>query len=323
MQGERRHSPARRRGLTLIELLVVLGIVSVVMGLVLPAVFSAHRSALRLHCGNNLRQLGLALHSYEAAWRAFPPESSTGIVPVRRLGRTISVQTLLLPYLDQSILYQNINFSLAGMTIDTIDPGNSTISRWRVATFLCPSDPSAEAGCNSYRANIGLCRSCDDPLAGAFTYGPGDLSQFRDGLSHTLAFSEKPISRPGGPYSPFTDWLNLGDPVQLHTDAQWVQLCSRQTDPTRAVNDAGRSWLLSGAIYTQFFMSTPPNSQVPDCGTRNIHGSGVFAARSYHPGGVQGAMADGSVRWFASTIELNAWRALGTRAGGGETISGP
>jgi prepilin-type processing-associated H-X9-DG protein len=97
---------------------------------------------------------------------------------------------------------------------------------------------------------------------------------------------------------------------------EFVAICSRLTSAPIPRTDNGRMWLFSGGIYTLFFVSVPPNSPIPDCGTDNLNGRGVFAARSYHPGGVNAAMADGSVRWFASTIDEKTWRALGTRSGG-------
>ena len=74
--------------------------------------------------------------------------------------------------------------------------------------------------------------------------------------------------------------------------------------------------MIPGAIYTYFYTSAPPNSRVPDCGMSAINdGLGIYAARSYHPGGVNAAMADGSIRWFTSGTNVTMWRSLGTRAG--------
>jgi len=70
-----------------------------------------------------------------------------------------------------------------------------------------------------------------------------------------------------------------------------------------------------------FLTSAPPNSAIPDCGTDFYHGAGVFVARSFHPGGVNAVLADGSVRFFSNRIDARAWRALGTRRGGEVTPS--
>lgn len=145
--------------------------------------------------------------------------------------------------------------------------------------------------------------------------GPG-LASFVDGLSNTLAFSEKPIgSVLGGVYNPRRGWVQYVEALPERAD-DWISACSHlrasELDP---VLGAGASWMLHGAIYTHFYASAPPNTIIPDCGRRTDFGLGLFSARSYHPGGVNAAMADGSVRWFASSTSVATWRSLGTKAG--------
>lgn len=147
------------------------------------------------------------------------------------------------------------------------------------------------------------------------------LAEFVDGMSSTIAFAEKRLgSGPGRPYNPTRDWIDgvgVETPGGMTAD-DWVMLCSSLDagQMGSAQLDAGRYWLLYGARFSTFFASVPPNSAIPDCGNAHINGEGVFAARSYHPGGVNVAMADGSVRWVASSIAVPTWRALGTRDGG-------
>ncbi len=76
---------------------------------------------------------------------------------------------------------------------------------------------------------------------------------------------------------------------------------------------AGRTWLIGGAFYTTFFVAATPDSPVPDCGVTHDNGTGVFAARSYHSGGVNILIADGSVRYVRSGIAQSVWIAMGTR----------
>jgi prepilin-type processing-associated H-X9-DG protein len=115
------------------------------------------------------------------------------------------------------------------------------------------------------------------------------------------------------------DWVDVGllpgHPGISPDD--WLARCSAldSAQPNDAHLDSGRCWLLGGARYSTFFTSATPNTLIPDCGNAQMNGQGLFAARSYHPGGVNAAMADGSVHWFASTISLRVWRAIGTRAG--------
>jgi prepilin-type processing-associated H-X9-DG protein len=145
------------------------------------------------------------------------------------------------------------------------------------------------------------------------------VSEFRDGLAHTLAFSEKPIGTgASGPYSSFRDWLMEG--MNTASAAEWSVLCAGLTEVRRPQLDAGMTWVLPGGASTDFFAIEPPGSRVPDCGEPSNFGTGVFTPRSYHGDGVNAAMADGSVRWFGGATSVAVWRALGTRAGG-EVVS--
>lgn len=231
----------------------------------------------------------------------------------------------MLPYLERSELFHAINFQLQCITPDDFALGNQTAAAVTIDTFLCPSDARASAGPlgpNSYRANRGRgSERLPGPVHfflerddGAFVllkrYLP--LSEFTDGLSSTLAFSEKPVGTGvGGPYHPFRDWIHSRAFVANPLD--WPAACAMESDTSRARLDAGSSWLLTGAIFTHFFALDAPNSPIPDCGHPGSNGSGSFTARSYHPQGVNAAMADGSVRWFASTVDLDTWRSHGTR----------
>ena len=113
-----------RRGFTLIELLVVIAIIAILIALLLPAVQQAREAARRSACKNNIKQLGLALHNYHDTHRVFPPDcinpgldvgETTGLPYIAdnaNLARNITGYTLLLPFLDQSAIYNGINFSL-------------------------------------------------------------------------------------------------------------------------------------------------------------------------------------------------------------------
>lgn len=321
----------KSRGFTLIELLVILGIVGLLVSLLLPAVQAARESARRAQCASNLRQLGLALHTYEGVWGVLPPAPMAYRTTSRPVFRAcyLSAQTGLLPHLEQAFLYNAINFSVYTVYLSQIDSEGANVSAASrvVSIFLCPSDwgaVPAPYGPNNYRANAGVCGYCGTGIEdGAFTHSGTRAASFSDGLSTTLAFSEKLVGGvTPGLFTPNRDWIDAfrgrADPRSISAD-EWVAYCAQRSFPSDlpAVKlDAGRTWMLGGTIYSEFLVSAPPNAQVPDCGRRATVGIGVFAARSLHPGGVNAAMADGSVRFFLNGINLGLWRSLGTRSGG-------
>ena len=107
------HQRAGSRAFTLIELLVVVGIIGVVAGLSLPAVQAAREAARRAQCGNNLKQIGIALEGYNSSNRCYPLNATTASdqIPTDRLPRFYSMHARLLPYLDSVPLYNAINFA--------------------------------------------------------------------------------------------------------------------------------------------------------------------------------------------------------------------
>jgi prepilin-type N-terminal cleavage/methylation domain-containing protein/prepilin-type processing-associated H-X9-DG protein len=206
-----------RRGFTLIELLVVIAIIAVLIALLLPAVQAAREAARRAQCINNMKQLGLALHNYHSVVNALP----WGAGPWG--WNDWSTHVMMLPYMEQTNLYNALNFGngFADLAAGTM---NSTAIYRQVAGFLCPSDIdrlSTAQGHNNYMGNAGSAPSsfygwngtngAFGPNAGIFCFVgvacdagpppcPGTNGQqpffcgFRDiidGLSNTAAFSER------------------------------------------------------------------------------------------------------------------------------------
>jgi prepilin-type processing-associated H-X9-DG protein len=329
---------ATHGGFTLIELLVIISIIGLLISLSLPAVQAARESARRAQCVNNLRQIGLALHNYEASYNSFPLNwRNPRVDPARGHpwyigGRPFSALTRLLPFLDQQPLYASINFSVETYPSDgsyeSPDPQNTTALMTRLSVYLCPSDgmpTPSEYGCN-YRGNFGVgpitatSRETYDSGNGFYTF-PGVLgpTSFSDGLSHTVAYSERLRGTgAGGGMSPERDFGNiLVMPNCLDRDADYALLCCQLASAKDfpAYRMGGFTWFFSDFKCTSYDHAQQPNGRIPDA-VALVGWTGISTARSAHPGGVNSLMADGSSRFVAGSISRPVWRALGTRNGG-------
>lgn len=309
---------ASRRGFTIIELLVVIAIIGLLIGLLLPAVQSAREAGRRLSCQNNLKQIGLALHSYHESHGSFPQ----GVSVVVRW----SAQSRILPELDQPALYSAINFSVVPwLHVPGKGSENRTAISTTVATFLCPSDfdridERFGLAHNNYRGNAGtlpynLTADSPDGLGtnnGAFYCASTiRMASFRDGTSNSALFSERCL---GSTYQPDS----LSD---IYLAALPTSSCSTAGSATtpRYVNSvewSGERWGDGGTFYTRYHHILPPLAPSCNFGVDDYDGATVITATSRHPGGVNMLLADGSVRFVKATISASTWQAVGTIAGG-------
>jgi prepilin-type N-terminal cleavage/methylation domain-containing protein len=307
-----------RSAFTLIELLVVIAIIAILIGLLLPAVQKVREAAARLKCQNNLKQIGLALHNYHDVYKAFPAASQ---------GNGYSALAVLLPFAEQDNIYKAFD--------QTQSPGaavNQPVRSNVIAIFLCPSDPVTSTpvglpGVN-YRMNCGTSivnsyptaanASMPPPNGGFWPNLPQRVADITDGTSTTAAFSE----HVKGDYSDAIASPN-GDTFQPGTYPSTADEALAQCNAIDATNlsfqgnsNAGDHWSSSGHTSTRYYHAFPPGNRSCMFPPQRIS----TTANSGHTNIVNVLLFDGSVRTVPYSVDLAAWRAMGTR-NGGETLS--
>lgn len=339
----------KRTGFTLIELLVVIAIIAVLIALLLPAVQSARESARRSQCVNNLKQIALAVASYESANGALPP---TGMCDRVNAGCTtfypvLGMKPRLLPYLEQAVAYNAINMN----GNDYSSPANETVCTMQVSSFLCPSDFSVptttvsfggsdhQYNYTNYPNNIGTWRGnnggrLDGPAyvlgqsaaaaVGSQTMMGGTLklSAIKDGTANTAIFSE--YVRGKGTAGNLLSQVGLW---QIYTDS--ADADSGVLDLTTVGNNcqaaaSGGAVATSGtkgSYWMDMFCGTgggyshiqTPNRMSCYFSDASLHSfEGIIGASSNHSGGVNLAMLDGSVKFIKNSISAKIWWAIAT-----------
>jgi prepilin-type N-terminal cleavage/methylation domain-containing protein/prepilin-type processing-associated H-X9-DG protein len=295
----------RPRGFTLIELLVVIAIIAVLIGLLLPAVQAAREAARRIQCVNNMKQLGLAAHNYHDANQCFPPGAismqifgqPTGSPSDGTWAMSRSCFIAMLAYLEQGNLYNSFNQSRECLTC-----ANTTVVQTGLSTLWCPSDPLVAVPVNqsaaqtfsgwcpgasvnmrytSYSGNFGsLLTEANNPTNASFqatlqevngviySGGQTPIGAITDGTSNTMLFIETTYglnSSAGG-----NKWWIQGHPGQTQAGTYYPMNIGKKVDPNV---DNNSDWGIASA-----------------------------AGGSFHPGGANFTMCDGSVKFLKDTI---------------------
>jgi prepilin-type N-terminal cleavage/methylation domain-containing protein len=294
-----------RCGFTLIELLVVIAIIAILIGLLVPAVQKVREAAARTQCSNNLKQIGLALHNYHDAFKAFPS------------GRTSPTPTIhhgwlafILPYIELGNVYKMINFNVSwdGAGNDSTTQSAAVPNQYQPAVYLCPSAPGGRTASN-HRGVTDYSAASELHRPNPFYVGtylpkipPSDpnwigvlgnngvkrkVTDIHDGSSNTMMVAEC-----GGRNQ---SWV-MGAPGNLGTTGAWA--------------NPGNVLTISGY--------NPQTNSEP--GPVAVNGSNHENVYSFHTGGAFGLFGDGSVRFLNASTSIDTLYSLVTRSSG-EVVS--
>ncbi|WP_439620948.1 DUF1559 domain-containing protein [Gemmata sp.] len=318
---------SRQRGFTLIELLVVIAIIAILIGLLLPAVQKVREAAARTKCTNNIKQIALACHAYADATGGIPAacimNSYTEYPYTNEIGPNWAI--LILPYIEQGNLFNqyatSINLHMAGVTTDA---GWKTIRGTSVSTYLCPTDPYNQsdytAGANGSLANVSNWKRGN--------YG-ANVGPF-----HTLSGHQNQAAPVGdwgfvgrGPFTMVVgNYRRIGLGIQGIPDGSSNTILINELRAAMVPTDARGVWafgLAASSLTVGNAMGdcTTPNDKNPrsddmkdavedganSLGSCSDCSNNQGQARSLHTGGVNAAMADGSVRFVRNDITRQAW----------------
>jgi prepilin-type N-terminal cleavage/methylation domain-containing protein len=298
----------KRTGFTLIELLVVIAIIAVLVAILLPAVQQAREAARASQCRNNMKQLGIALHSYHETHSVLPP-AHIGRFTTKHYN--ISGLALLLPFLEQTTLYNKLNFSESMQTwnvaggaysttaSDPVTNGNGPLVKTIIPTFLCPSDSGnplilatgANYGISATNTGTGGAKTCYDFV----TLGSAHIATIENWAAQTMT-----VRRMFGDHSA----CRIGDIKDGTSNT------AAMAETTLDVYNGGtNAWGYRGWVMVGIDLAAYPINNftyvISGVLTKFPHGRlGSWAyAGSTHQGGINLLLGDGAVRFVSENID--------------------
>jgi prepilin-type N-terminal cleavage/methylation domain-containing protein/prepilin-type processing-associated H-X9-DG protein len=314
---------SKSAGFTLVELLVVITIIGILIALLLPAVQTAREAARRAQCSNNMKQTMIGLHLYHEQKGVFPPGDSDEAYWNQSLkGQWVTWAVYLLPFLEKENVTAGVNLTAAGY---------SPIYRNKIQTYCCPSDtvgishPSRDpSGPGLTRSNVVACFSADGYFA---------EPEYTRTHYPSINYKNNP-SWDSGKRAMFN--VNVARSIAQVVDgtSNTVAISEIVSGPDKS-NDLRGEWYNDfGSGYVHMF---GPNSKtdsilsLPYCDDSKVFCDGLagswvnqhYTASSYHPGGVNVGLVDGSVGFANDQINLDVWKALGSINGSAVANPGP
>lgn len=301
----------RQRGFTLVELLVVIAIIGVLVALLLPAVQAAREASRRMSCKNNLKQIGLAIHNYESSFQRLPTAGQGTDANLATTFDQQSLFTVVLPYLEQGNTFQQFDLRFAY----NASSQNIAAARQAIGTFICPTKAWRNSatdqqgfGCTDYGPiyyvdidPVTALQNKPTRAEGALVKGGSRIAEVTDGLSNTVFVGE-----------------DNGRDERMQANHVYIDPIDGQKR---------RVWRWADPDCAYGISKTINNNRTPRGGPASCrwdtNNCGPFEEIfSFHSGGANLLLGDGSVRFAAENLSAAALRGLVTRAGG-EALDGP
>ena len=320
------------RGFTLVELLVVIAIIGVLIALLLPAVQAAREAARRMSCGNNLKQIALALHNYHDAYHVFP---YAGVLQASYLGdcpsgtsHAYGWRVRILPFIEEGSVAEQLKKL---NPYDAAATKASPMQTTPITTYLCPSEvvePVSKTGrfwmispqvaaISNYFGSAGATCTHNDVVVGCGLCTPSEVNCLCT-EQNMAVYACKATKGSSGMFSMGPSAVRIRNVVDGTSHTLLIGESRVHLDPV-AGDGPPHQWMEPLSVISTVNGVNTPATPGPFSYYGQSYEKMVFS--SHHSGGAQFSMVDGSVHFVEDTIDLFVLSYLGTKAGG-EIISG-